>query len=523
MAESNEQFDPKFVQNQIEKLNEVVVNSYLSRAGILEKLFDRRRSINDECGYKETEDLSINQYKEMYDRESIAKRVVNVLPKHSWKTAPSIFETEDLDEETEFERAWSDLARSITIEEESHFEPDDDDLGNPIWDYLKRVDILSGIGFYGTLFLGVNDGTEDLSQPIKPGQGKELLYLRAFDESLCPIARYVTDPNDRMFGRPAEYDVSFYNPFKSVHAAQSQNITTKKVHSSRMIHIADNLEGSEVIGVPRMQSNWNRLHDLRKVYGGSAEMYWRGAFPGLSFELHPQAMDAKIDMTAVKAAAERYMNTLQRYLVAEGMTVKTLAPQVVDPSPQIDAYITAICIELGIPKRIFMGSERGELSSGQDKDEWDDVVDERRNGYLTPRIIVPFINRLISLGILPVPKQGYKVKWPDPRIMSESEKAELSIKRTEALAKYIQGGVDSIIAPMDYLVRFLDVPTEEAEEILKRATEEAEADEELEAEKAAAAALLAPPVAEVPPAAPKATAVPPPVEEQSGGPKPTKV
>ena len=38
---------------------------------------------------------------------------------------------------------------------------------------------------------------------------------------------------------------------------------------------------------------------------------------------------------------------------------------------------------------------------------------ERQEGYLTPFVIRPFVDRLIALGVLPTPEEGYIVFWPD--------------------------------------------------------------------------------------------------------------
>lgn len=457
----------KIVVNEMRRLTGMAENAFLARSAFLQKVFDVRRDLNEECGYKKTDQLSIAEYKELYDREGVARRLNDILPVECWKSAPTIYETEDQDEETEFERAWRELARSLE-EEESHFDGEEGE-GNKIWEYLRRVDILSGIGHYGVIFLGTNDGQDDLTQPLKPGSNLELLYVRVFDESLAAISRYDDNPTSKRFGKPDIYHLSFFNPFKSVEAVTSQEIQSKSVHYSRCLHIVDEIESSEVIGIPRLRPNYNRLMDIRKVAASSGEMYYRGAFPGLAFELHPQAMDATIDKEALRDAVERYMNTLQRYITAEGMVVKTLAPQVVDPSPQLNAYIEQICIERNVPKRIFMGTERGELASSQDKTAWDDLIDSRRRYRITPNIIVPFVNRLINLGMLPKPPRGFKVDWPDIRVMSDVEKADLANKITEALVNYIRGGVDSMIEPLDFLTRILYFSVDEATEILQNA------------------------------------------------------
>src|SRR3990167_4660420 len=133
-------------------------------------------------------------------------------------------------------------------------------------------------------------------------------------------------------------------------------------------------------------------------------MYWRGALNGLSFETHPQlGGDVDTDDDAFKDMIENYRSGLQRDIKTVGYTVKSLAPTVSDPTPFIDGQITAICIKLGMPQRIFMGSERGELASTQDDSSWNDRLKHRQEMYVTPCIIIPFIDRMIATGVLPKP------------------------------------------------------------------------------------------------------------------------
>lgn len=475
----NQRFHQQLIENAM-ALNTAV----LSRKDLLDSLLDVRKDINDECGYPDTSSIKVNFYRDLYEREAVAARVVEVLPKECWKTVPKVFEDEDADNETEFETAWKALGSRLLIEEED----DEESLfnfeeGNPIWEYLLRADILSGIGAYGVILLGLDDG-EDLDKPVT-GSDHELMFIRVFPQHLADITVFEEDATNRRFGKPVEYSLTFMEPTRESSSGSigAGNLKSQKVHWSRVVHIADNLGSSEIIGVSRMRPVLNNLINIRKLYGGSAEMYWRGAFPGISFESHPQlGGEVEGDLSSLKDEMEQYMNGLQRYLKLIGFSAKSLAPQVVDPTPQINVQIEAICVNKGIPKRIFTGSERGELASSQDDTSWDERITHRREMYLTPRVIVPFITRLIKLGVLPKPSQ-FNVAWQDLSVMNADEQATVATKVTEAMAKYVQGNVEALIDPMDYLTKVHSFSEEEAEVILKNAIEAAE--EKAEEEQAA--------------------------------------
>lgn len=467
------------------------MNAMSSRMYRLSQLLDPRRKIDDECGYPGTAGLTPQLYREMYDRDPIGARVAEVMPTESWAVEPDVYEEEDMDVETNFESAWKGVSDSLRGE--SWYEGEE---GSPIWEMLLRADVLSGIGSYGVLLLGMDDGmpldqpltkglqpsaqpmpidnAEDEEDPETPDKkekrepwvgSRRLLFLRAFDESLAEISAFDPDPKSPRYGQPISYRLTFVDPSEP-HAGLGLNLTQSNVHWTRVIHIADNLGGSDLYGVPRMRQVWNNLLNLQKLYGGSAEMYWRGAFPGLSLETIPQlGADVEIDSDALKEQMEQYMNGLQRYFSLAGMSAKSLSPQVVDPSPQIEVQLDAICIKLGIPKRIFMGSERGELASTQDSDAWDKRIQRRQKRYITPRIIVPFINRLIWAGVLPEPAESYCVEWPDLSEADANEQADIGLKRTQAMAAYVAGGVDVLIEPQNYLTKVIGFTEDEAEEI----------------------------------------------------------
>jgi hypothetical protein len=250
---------------------------------------------------------------------------------------------------------------------------------------------------------------------------------------------------------------------------------TKTVHWTRVIHIADNLASSESFGVPRCRPVLNPLLDIRKVRGSSGEMYYKGAFPGLSAETHPQlGGDVSIDIDKLKDAQEQFWNGLQRTMASTGMHMNMLAPTVVDPTPQIEVQIDSICIKLSCPKRIFVGSERGELASSQDERAWKGRVTDRQNGYLTPRVIVPFVDRLIEVGVLPEPSDGYCVEWPNIYSLSDTEKAAVGLQRTQAITTYAEHAGDSVVEPMDFFTRLLGYSEEEAQAMVDTKAETAD-------------------------------------------------
>lgn len=433
-------------------LGQIFQNAITSRSAGLSRLLNIDKDINYECGYPTT--IATEDYKAIYDREGIGTRVVRLLPEECWQMLPSIEENQDA-KETEFEKQWKDLEKKFHL-----------------YHYLRRIDVLSGIGRFGVLLLGISDGKK-MYQPVKGinavtgekvGKSKyQLLYLRPFDESVVSVKSKETDITSPRYGLPVTYEISFENT-----SASGTISTTNIVHWTRVLHIADNREISEINGVPRMKPVYNRLLDLRKIVAGSGEMFWKGGFPGLVLKLMEGAAlndDAK---TALRAQIKDYQDGLQRWLSPENIEVKELNPQIADPEPHVKVQIQYICCTLGIPYRIFMGSEAAHLASTEDKETWNSRLKDRQENYISPMVIRLLIDRLIMYGVLPeVPE--YTVQWPDLGVPSEKEAAEIAGKKTEALAKYVAGSVNELIPPKEYLTMILGMRDEDAQAVIDAA------------------------------------------------------
>lgn len=410
-------------------------NELTTRSELLSSMLNVGKDINFSCGYPNF--ITISDYKGLYDREGLAQRVVNLLPKGSWSINPEIKEGEET-EETEFEKQWKKLEKEFQI-----------------YSYLQRVDVLSGIGRFGVLLLGLSDGL-DLDQPVI-GTNLTLLYLRPFDESVVEVLKKETDITNPRFGFPTQYSIQFEDT-SQLNTTVSK---TKTVHWTRVLHVADNLETSEVFGVPRMKPVYNRLLDVRKILSGSGEMFWKGAFPGYALEIDKTIKNPTLDATSIRAEFLKYSSGLQRYIALEGVTAKSLDPQVSDPGPHLKAQLEYIALTMEIPLRIFLGSEQAKLASTTDKETWNDRLANRQESYVDPRIIRRLITMFMAYGILS--EAEYKVIWADLNTPTDKDKAEVGEITAKAMALYVNSGMSSLIGPKEFFIHVLGFSETEAE------------------------------------------------------------
>jgi hypothetical protein len=295
--------------------------------------------------------------------------------------------------------------------------------------------------------------TKDEEQVADQTEGIKLLYLRVFPESLVQIVRYEQNMNSPRFGQPVLYRITLNDPTQQ-YTGVGLPLSQVEVHYSRVVHLADvgaNAVSSEIFAASRMRPVLNHLIDLQKIYGACGEGYWKNAFATLVAETHPQlGGDVTIDSTALRSQMKAWRDSLDRVLAVTGVTWKTVVPGQVDPNSYVQNEMQAICVKLGCPMRVFMGNEIGQLASGQDAVAWAFRVRERRKNYLTPRVIVPLLDRLILVGVLPRPAR-YTIVWPEDQSLLPAEKAQIAGGLTGAMATYISGQCDQFMEPITYL------------------------------------------------------------------------
>jgi hypothetical protein len=437
---------PKALETYTKKELLTFASELTNRASLAARLgyqYGGDRNVYQALGYPTI--IEFADYESRYERQDIARAVINRPIAYTWKGPLVITEAGD-DNDTELEKAWLVLEKELKLKSK-----------------FIRADKLSSVGQYGVLLLGFSDVTKQSDWANEAAEKqKELLYVKPLAEGHAQIATFVEEPSDPRFGMVEMYDITLTNP-------GGDSTTVFKAHHSRVLHITGELMESEMEGVPVLQPVWNRLMDLEKIVGGSAEMYWRGARPG-----YQAVADSDYNIGATLEAdlqdqIDEYENNLRRMIVNQGVEFKALETQVSDPSKHVDVQIQMISAETGIPKRILTGSERGELSSTQDESSWYGVVQTRREEHAEVNIIRPFVDMCIKYGILPEPStEAYQVQWLDLFAPSDKDKAEVGKIRADALKAYAADPLAQMIMPPEaFFELFLGLNEDQREKVME--------------------------------------------------------
>lgn len=421
---------------------------------------DGTRDLYAQFGYPR--ELDTKAFITMYQREGIATRLIRAFPQATWRDAPLIRDGQGSSSDKE-DADYSEFVKAVDNLFEAH----------QILHTLERADRLASLGQFGLLVLGFRDGMP-MDQPLGESQA-QLLYAQGYMQDNVTVSQWETDIASPRFGKPTIYTVQT----GTWGAQQSSAKKSFTVHWTRCIHIAEHLDQDDTYGIPRLQPIYNRLMDLQKILGGSSEMYWLNASRGVALTADP---DANIDDDALKdmkAQLDDFDNQLRRNLALQGVTATQLQSEVQDPSAIIDRLLDSIAGSVGIPKRILIGSEMGQLASGQDENNWADRITERRKSFAGPCILHPFISKMIVTGNLPEPVEQFWIDWPDSSASPERQ-ANLGNTRTTMLRNYLSTpGAEIVVPAAEFRKDFLGIPAQSE-------YEESDIDQELEE-------LLAPP------------------------------
>lgn len=395
--------------------------SVLRRLG---QQFDGDRDLYDALGYDE--DLGLEDYRAKYERGGIAKRLVEIYPKDTWKDPPTV-----VDQGSESATAFEKQANRLIRKTLNH--------------YWRRVDIAAGLGEYAVLFLGFKDG-QPLAEPVQEDSVSSpdaLANIEIFPQSDVEgwtlgknSDTDAADPSHERYSKPVTYELDFADVDADETAAEDDT-DIRDVHWQRVIHVpTEDLLETDLKGIPRLKPLYNRLEDLEKVIGSAAEAFWTTAQPKIIGNVADGYADLDAeDLSSTKDDLEKLVHDLQKYMLTSGMEFEVLDGDTPDPSGAADSIVQQIASTAGVPKNKLLGNEMGERSTTQDRRNWFDNVGSRQQNYAGPLVVRESIDHLIGLGILPEPADDdYGIEWESLFEMTDEERADLESKRAQALS-----------------------------------------------------------------------------------------
>ena len=369
--------------------------------------FDGERDLYAVFGYKKV--LSDHNFLDKYCRQDIASRIVDAPPGATWSNPPHM-----KDKEAPLSKAWETLVED-----------------SKLWTVMYQADRLARLGYYSIVMFGFDDST---SIESAPSNVKELLYARAIGSRLITEIKLNDDTKSSEFGRPASYKIQFADTVNSQAAISTTKIVesqNKLIHSGRTIHVVDNPLEDPIVGVPIMQKVYNLLDDLLKVAGGTAETYWLTSNRGMQADIDKDMDLDTEDSDALSDEIEEYQHELRRIIRTRGVKLTPLGAKAPSPQQTFDMIMALISGTTGIPRRILLGSEAGQLASEQDRANWAERIGERRALFAEPMLLNPMVTKFQTAGLLP--EGEWEWEWPSAFILSPLEGSMVMAQTARAI------------------------------------------------------------------------------------------
>jgi len=395
----------KYSQGKLRELSGLIQRAQLgSLAGMQ---YGGSRNLYNVFGYKPNP--TQDDYLAKYVRQDITTRIIDAPPLATWSNPPEI-------EQEAIKAQWDELDHQVKL-----------------WPGIYRADRLARLNHFSLLLLGFDDSGQ-LERKVSEKKVKDLLYVRAIPARLVDEITFIKDPRDPRFGFPDVYSIQFDDP-KTKTASQGsikvKGISDMKVHHSRVVHIVENALEDQVFGIPIIEKVYNLLDDLLKVAGGTAETYWLTGNRGMQADIDPEMELSPNDAAALSDELDEYMHQLRRVIRTRGVDLKALESKPPSPKEVFNMIMAMISGTTGIPQRILIGSEAGQLASEQDRANWAERIEERRVLFAEPNILEPLVGKLQGTGLLD--KGDVTFKWPTAFIQNPLEESQTMAQTARAI------------------------------------------------------------------------------------------
>jgi hypothetical protein len=370
--------------------------------------FGSERDFYGVFGYKTR--LTEQDFLAKYIRQDIASRIIDAPPGATWSNPPKLTGPAGI------QNQWEKLVKATKLN-----------------NIMYRADRLSRANYYSVILLGFND-TGMIERPVNAEKITELLYARAYGSISVKEIELDKDPMSPRYGLPAMYSINIDTPSTRT-ISSGGNLTkadnTVKVHHSRVIHVVENPLQDDIVGIPIIEKTFNMLDDLLKVTGGASEMFWLAANRGIQANIDKEMDLSEEDAADLSDEIEEWQHQLRRFVRTRGVELNVLESDSPNPKEPFDVLIALISGTTGIPRRILLGSEAGQLASEQDRANWAERIDERRTLFAEPFILDPLIEILQLVGILSEGDVEYD--WPSAFILSPLENSMTMAQTARAI------------------------------------------------------------------------------------------
>jgi len=347
-------------------------------------------------------------------RRTIGGACISKVPKKCWSTPPIIKDGDKTD--TQF------------CKEVKHMV---DKLG--LWNAMKNLHIRSRVYQYGGIVIALKE-TNAVSpeNPITSPSGGVYGLTRLAAKYQDQISSYNVekdnieqDFNSERYGLP-----KYFRYRENVLSDNDKSGGTQfNIHPDRVFTFSETASNGELYGEPALEQGFNALLGIEKIMGANPEAMFKNAqmMPWVTFNEKDNAAQILSNPKIKEAfdeAQERATAGLDPIRMLVGADVKNLDTNVASPKDIWTVLTQYLASTVDLPATELFGHTVGERATSNDGSKVAMTATEVRENVLTPKMIIPFFDKLIKLKILTPPNDYICVEWDDLTDPSESEKLE---------------------------------------------------------------------------------------------------
>lgn len=371
-------------------------------------------------------DVTFDQLYAAYRRGGSGHGAVHRLLNACWQQAPRI-KRPAVDDETPWETKVKKALGKIHV-----------------FKKLKDLDRRNLIGHYAALIYRVRDGLK-LNEPLV--RASELVDLVPVFEDQIKVTHWNSDTDSEDYGKPTMFQ---YRTQQRGTDKQGKPEEWADVHPSRVQILAEGAINDFFEGVPLLEAGFNKLVDLEKIEGGSAESFLKNSARTIVFNYEanaavqaiPTGASGEPESVSVKQAHEDQARALNRNqdasIVMQGGEATTLQTTISDPTGPWAIAANSFAASVQIPFTILYGQQTGRLASDEDKADFAARCADRQTNELTP-MLQEFVARMQACGV--IEKGEFEIEWPTLNAPSDEDKFTLLGKATAASQQAFQAGL----------------------------------------------------------------------------------
>lgn len=381
-------------------------------------LFGGKKARNFRKIYGYLDRINFQDNYDLWDRGGMAHRVVSAPARSTWRDRLS-FVKKDKDKD---EKLVEVLVEELqTLNKHGKFIKT-----------MEQADVLNRLGRFSILFVGVPDGLE-LREPVGTASPNRLneVYFRAYAEDGIDVVEWNTDIFSPRNGLPELYSLVVQDRGDK---KLTTTTTTRVVHWSRVVHLAEGALDSPIEGKSALQPVFDALTDILKTTGASAEAFFRNARNRFSLETNPDFAASLDDDEKVKleASATEFQDEWKDFIATGGMQVKSLNVPNVSPADTYMVLAKVVASATGFNLRWLLGEGAGQYAGNEDKEAYNQIIQDRRE-LDGADWVETALRVLATAGMLEL-RDDYVLMWDTPEMISAKDKSDTAAKNANALS-----------------------------------------------------------------------------------------